>query len=160
MEEITFSKLFQRQQGCSFPVLIELEHPKKTPSWYFTSNDKDVLFNNQTYTAVPMSYKFPSSRDGVPHGGTLEIDLNQQRQNPNNEYEELLKWFDEIDHQAVIYVVGLINEQGEITPISQIAQCHGSVTWDGEKISWTLGADDRMNMQINPYIFDTEALTG
>jgi hypothetical protein len=154
MRPVNFSALFQRQQGCSFPVLIELKHPEKE-TWRFTSNDKDVQWNGVLYAAVPMSYKFPTSRDGVPQGGTLEIDIDQQKDNT-----ELLKWFDTIDHMAAIDIVGLINEQGNISPVSQITQSHGTVTWDGEKISWALGADDKMNMRVNPWTFDMEALYG
>jgi len=155
MHPIDFSRLFQRDQGFSLPVLIQLKHPERKNTWYFTSNDQDIQFDNKIYKAVPMSYKFPTSRGGVPQGGTLEIDIDQQ-----HEGDELLKWFDEIDHMATIDVIGLINEQGEIVQISQITQSHGSITWDGEKISWTLGADDRLNMQINPWTADNDFLLG
>ena len=154
MDIIDFSRLFQNNSGISFPVLIELKCPEKI-TWYFTSNSFDIEWNGKNYIAVPMSYKFPSSQDGVPQGGTLEIDLDQQYED-----QELLKWFDELNDNASIDVVGLINEQGEISPLSQITQTHGTITWDGTKITWTLGADDRMNMQVNPWVFDTNALTG
>jgi len=154
MNIVDFSRIFQVGSGISFPVLIQLKHPEKI-TWYFTSNGEDVFWNNIWYTAVPMSYKFPNSKDGVPQGGTLEIDINIQ-----SEGYELLKWFDELDHLATIDVVGLINEQGDIVPISQITQSHGSVTWDGEKITWTLGPDDRLNMQINPWVADNDFLLG
>jgi hypothetical protein len=154
MNIIDFSRLFQVDQGISFPVLMQLKHPEKI-TWYFTSNNVDVQWNGVWYIAVPMSYKFPASKDGIPQGGMLEIDIEQQKYNI-----ELLKWFDTIDHLATVDVVGLINEQGDISPVSQITQSHGSVTWDGEKISWTLGIDDRMNMQVSPWVFDTEALCG
>jgi len=153
---VDFSRLFARGTGVSFPVLIQLKHPIKYPKiWYFTSNNVDVQWNGVWYTAVPMSYKFPTSQNGVPQGGTLEIDIDQQ-----HDGFELLKWFDELDHQAAIDVVGLINEQGDIVQISQITQSHGKVTWDGEKITWTLGADDRLNMQVNPWVADNDFLLG
>jgi len=154
MNLIDFSRFFSRAAGHSFPVLIQLKHPEKI-SWYFTSNVADILYSNTWYTAVPMSYKFSSSKDGVPQGGVLEIDIDQQKDNT-----ELLKWFDELDNRASIDIVALINEQGDITPISQITQTHGNVTWDGEKISWALGVDDRMNMQVNPWVMNQDALTG
>jgi len=155
MNEILFSKLFQRDQGFSLPVLTELKHPDKQ-TWYFTFNDHDLQWNNHLYTSVPMSYKFPTGKNGVPQGGVLEIDIDIQDEGGN----ELLKWFDELDHRASIDVVGLINEQGEIVPISQITQSHGNVSWDGEKITWSLGADDRLNMQVNPWVADNDFLMG
>ena len=158
MNIIEFSRLFHRHQGVSFPVLIELHHDEKG-SWYFTSNNIDVYYNNQWYIAVPMSYKFPGSRDGVPQGGSLEIDIDQQKP-IGSEYTELLKWFDEVDDEAYMEVVALINEEGEVDKLSQLTQRHGSVTWDGEKITWTLGADDRMEMQVNPWLFNVDSLTG
>jgi len=154
MNEFIFSKLFPVGTGVSFPVLLELKCPEKK-TWYFTSNDRDVNYGNQLYTAVPMNYKFPTSKNGVPQGGVLEIDISVQ-----DEGEELLKWFDELDHRASIDVVGLINEQGNIEPISQITQSHGNVSWDGEKITWSLGADDRLNMQVNPWVADNDFLMG
>jgi hypothetical protein len=155
MNYYEFSKLFDRHGGYSLPVLIDLKHPGLI-SWYFTSNDRDITFNNNVYKSVPMSYKFPTATNGVPQGGALEIDIDIQNENGY----ELLRWFDELDHRATIDVVGLINEQGDIVPISQITQSHGNVTWDGEKISWTLGADDRLNMQVNPWAADNDFLTG
>jgi hypothetical protein len=159
MNEVNFSLLFQKNSGYSLPVLIELKHPEKV-TWYFTSNYKDIEWQGELYTAVPMSYKFPASRDGVPQGGILEIDLNQQREINSGEYEELLKWFDEADCQAYIDVIAVINKEGEIIPVSQITQRHGSVSWDGVKISWNTASDDRLTMQVNPYLYNADALTG
>jgi len=162
INSILFSKLFSRAQGHSYPLLIELKHPEMT-TWRFTSNDIDVKWNNLLYTAVPIHYKFPTSKDGIPQGGTLEIDIDQQKliKSGNTEYYyELLKWFDELDDKASIDVVALINEQGDIQKINQVTQSHGSVSWDGEKISWQLGSDDRMGMQINSWNLDADALTG
>jgi len=153
MRYVDFSRLFDKSGGYSLPVLVILKGPS---DWYFTSNGSDVYFNGKLYIAVPMSYRFPTSKNGVPQGGVLEIDLDIH----DDEGVELLKWFDDSDHRATIDVVGLINEQGDIVPISQITQSHGNVTWDGEKITWTLGADDRLNMQVNPWVADNDFLTG
>jgi hypothetical protein len=154
MNYYDFSRLFQRQGGYSLPVLIALKRTGAI-TWHFTNDKHDITYNNQIYKAVTMDYKFPTSRDGVPQGGTLEIEIDI-----NKDGDELLRWFDELDHEATIEVVALINEHGEINKLSQLSQSHGNVTWDGEKISWQLGADDRMNMQINSWRFDFDALTG
>jgi len=155
MNEVIFSRLFAANSGVSFPVLLELKRPGKN-AWHFTSNAEDVRWGGVWYAAVPMSYRFPTSKNGVPQGGVLEIDISAQDEEGN----ELLKWFDGLDHRATIDVVGLINEQGDIVPISQITQSHGNVSWDGEKITWSLGADDRLNMQVNPWVADNDFLMG
>ena len=64
MNIIDFARLFQRHQGFSFPVLIQLTHlthPEKL-TWFFTSNDADIIYNSNKYLAVPMNYKFPTSQ--------------------------------------------------------------------------------------------------
>jgi hypothetical protein len=155
MNEINFSKLFQRDKGFSFPLLVKLKQAEKMP-WHFTSNSFDILWDGVLYKSVPMNYKFPSSRDGVPLGGALEISIDIQDEEGN----ELLKWFDEATDKAEIEIAGLINETGEITIISQLAQKHGTANWDGQKITWNLGEDARMNMQVNPWTFDSNALAG
>jgi hypothetical protein len=155
MDEINFSKLFQRDKGFSFPALVKLEREGEKP-WRFTSNSFDVAWGGALYKSVPMSYKFPSSRDGVPLGGALEIDIDVQDEEGN----ELLKWFDEATDKAEIEITGMINEQGGINGLSRITQKHGTVNWDGQKITWNLGEDARMNMQANPWNFDNNALTG
>ena len=154
MDIIYFSKLFQRRPGYSLPVLIELKHPEKI-TWYFTNNKVDIEWGGNIYKSVPMNYKFPSSNGGVPSGGTLEIDIDQQKEDGY----ELLRWFDEANDNTYLNVAALINEE-EIVSIGHQSQKHGTVNWDGEKITWNPGTDDRLYMQINPYLLDTDALTG
>ena len=155
MNPVIFSRLYERNCGFSLPVLIDLKCPG-LPDWHFTSNKEDISFNGRLYKSAPMSYRFPTAANGVPQGGVLEIDIDVQ----NGEGYELLKWFDELNHRATADVVGLINERGDIAPISRITQSHGNVKWDGEKISWALGADDRLNMQVNPWVADNNFLSG
>jgi hypothetical protein len=152
---IDFSKLFQRDKGFSLPVLIKLKHEGKL-SWHFTNNSIDILLDGTLYKSVPMSYKFPGSRDGIPLGGVLEIDPDHQDDAGN----ELLKWFDEATNKAEIEIFGIINEHGEIRKLGRLAQKNGTVSWDGQKITWNLGEDARMNMQVNPWAFDGNALAG
>ena len=155
MELINFSTLFNRDGSYNLPVLIELKHPNKA-SWYFTNNDQDIKYGSNLYKSTLMSFIFPGSRDGVPVGGEFEIDVDVQ----TDSGDELLKWFDEATHETSIDITGLINDAGEIRQIARLSQRHGNVTWNGEKITWSLGEDERMNMQSNPWIFDFESLTG
>jgi hypothetical protein len=156
MNLIDFSILFKKDGGYSLPVLIELNNPDKAISWYFTNNKQDITWNNKLYKSAVMSYKFPSSTNGIPSGGSLEIDIDIQK----DDGYELLAWFDEADDKTNILVVGLINEQGDIRPLSQLAQRFGTVTWNGKTITWNLGQDDKLQMQINPWVADNDFLTG
>jgi len=156
MDVIDFSILF-RSGGYSLPVLVELRSPGK-PSWYFTNDANDIQWDNKLFRSVPMDYRHPRSRDGVPLGGALEIDIDQQQDVEGLGYE-LLKWFDEADDQAEIEVIAAINN-GEIKKIGQITQKYGTVNWDGEKITWNMGEEVRLQMQINPINFDADALAG
>ena len=151
MEHIEFSQLFSRHGSYSLPVLVELKHPVNPGIWCFTNNLDDIVWDDKLYKAVPMSYRFPGSRDGVPTGGTLEIDIEQHQTLGSGEGYELLRWFDLADDNAAIEIVAIINDDGNITKVGQFHQKHGTVNWDGEKITWALGGDDRMEMQINPW---------
>jgi len=152
MNKLNFSTLFSGG-GYSLPVLVELKNPKSANNWYFTNNDTDINWDGNRYISVPMSYKPPSSQDGVPSNGTLEILVDIQDNN-----EELLKWFDTADDKVSANVVAIINKNGVIESIGQLHYQHGTVTWDGRKIVWNIGWDDRLNMQINPWSFTAKAL--
>jgi len=158
MEIIDFSTLFQKKGGYALPVLIQLKKPDSDP-WHFTSDNQDIEYGGNLYRAGGMSYKFPSSVNGIPQGGSLEIDLDQQREHSGGFVEELLRWFDEADDKAELEVIGII-KGNEVREISQLTQKHGTVSWDGEKIVWNFSQDDRMNMQINAWVFDNDSLTG
>jgi hypothetical protein len=153
VEIIDFSTLFQKRGGYCLPVLVELR--KGESKWRFTGNDKDVTFEGKLYRAVPMHYSQPTSNDGILSGGSLEIDFDI-----NDGVNEFMRWFDEADDKAEIEITAVINEQGEIRKISRITRRHGTISFNGQKIVWNFGEESRMNMQINCYIFDTDALTG
>jgi hypothetical protein len=134
-----------------------MRNPGNDIVWRFTDNKKDITWKNKTYISVTMDYKPPSTRDGLPSGGSLEIDPDLHRE-PDG--YELLRWFDEADDKAEMEVIAVIDEQGEITETANIRHGFGTVNWDGQKITWNLGEEDRFQMQVNPWVFDESALTG
>ena len=155
-----FHSLFQLQGGYSLPVLIELRSPSSL-SWYFTNNNKDLLWESNFYTATAMQYTPPGSRDGIYYGGSLEITANENSSTQighDSDDQELLKWFDTANDKVELIVQAFINEQGEITKLGQLVHRYGTVAWDGTKVTWQLGEDDRLQMLINPYLFDSDAL--
>jgi hypothetical protein len=168
MNNEIFSKLFQKKQGPTLHVLIELSHPptEDTPEyarWRFINNNEDITWKGETYKAVPMSYKPPSSNDGIPSGGSLEIDIDQQQAlgSEGAKYNyELLKFFDEADDKTELSVNAVMNKEGDVTELGWLKHRFGTVNWDGQKIAWNPGTDNRLQMQANPWQFDLDALMG
>jgi general stress protein 26 len=153
MNNLNFSRL--SGGGYSLPVLVELVHPELN-SWFFTNEKDDIAWEGNPYRSVSLGYKPPGSKDGVPQGGTLELDIDIQ----DSEDNELLQWFDRADDRAEIKVIALINEAGEYRAIGEFIHQHGKATWDGKKITWTASGDDRFEMQPNPWTFDNDGLSG
>jgi len=152
MNNLNFFTLFS-SGGYSLPALVELKKPEST-SLYFTNNDNNVRWGDNLYLSVPMSYKPPSSQNGVPSSGTIEIIVDIQDKTNN----ELLQWFDTADDKVSANVVAIINRNGVIDSIGQLNHQHGTVSWDGRKITWNIGWDDRLDMQINPWEFTAKSL--
>lgn len=156
---LEFSRLFQRFGGYSMPVLVELKQPGQM-SYYFTNNDANITYGGHTYIATTMSYKPPGTKDGLHAGGSLEITIHETIIDAQRVEQELLKWFDLADYRASLEVIAIVNEGGLISEIGNFKHQFGTVSWDGEKITWNLGENDRLQMQINPWVFDNEALLG
>ena len=159
METVDFSMLFSNYQGHNLYVLLELSHPDRM-EFYFTNNASDLIWNGKTYKSAPMAYSPPSSRDGVPLGGSLEIDIDRQQLTSGGEYYELLKWFDLADEEAEMKIAALIDKDGGIIEAGNWRHRHGAVNWDGKKIIWNTGEEPKLNMQANSALLEEDCLTG
>jgi hypothetical protein len=149
-----FNKLFAMQGGYSLPVLVQLRHANNPiqQDWYLTNAAAVIPFEGKDYEPVAMEYAPPQSRDGIPQGGSLTIAVED-----NN----LINWLDTIDSNVEITVNAVILEMGEDPiPMGRLKHKYGTVQWDGEKITWQLAQDDRLQMQINPWKFDSVTLLG
>jgi hypothetical protein len=162
MELFDFYRLFQAQGGYSLPVLVEVRHPGSDYIWRFTNNMTDVTFKGNTYEATTITYNPPTSKEGIQSGGSLEIAIQDNyEQYPNDSF---LKFIETSDEQINITVRAVIFDDQEPLPenrireISSLEHKYGSVSWDGEKIVWNLGEDDRLQMVINPWVLDSTAL--
>jgi hypothetical protein len=149
-----FATLFSMQGGYSLPVLVRLHH-KGNPiqeDWRLTNAATPVDFEGERYESVPMEYTPPATQDGIRRGGQLQIAV---------EDNDLINWLDAADDSVEITVTAVILEIGQDPlPMGEIRHACGSVSWDGEKITWRLAQDDRLHMQINPWKFDGVMLTG
>jgi hypothetical protein len=149
-----FNALFSMRGGYSLPVLVRLHHagsPIRT-DWHLTNSGVDVTFEGNRYESVPMEYTPPATQDGTRRGGQLQIAV---------EDNDLINWLDAADDTVEITVTAVILELGsDPIPMGDLRHAYGSVTWDGEKITWQLAQDDRLHMQINPWKFDSAMLLG
>ena len=158
MEFIDFSMLFSRTEGnYNLPFLVEIYKPKGD-TWYFTNDNRDITYNSKLYKAVPMSYKQPTMQDGIPSNGTLEIIIDEQKPDAQGIEQELLRFFDEADDTIGARVTAIISNDGSIRETGIIEHRNGTLSWDGRKITWNIGWDDRLNMQINPWQFTSNSL--
>jgi hypothetical protein len=158
MDIYDFYRLFQLQGGYTLPVLIEIKS-LDLGSLYVTNNHTDVVFENTLYKAVAMAYTPPSTHDGIQSGGSLEIDTG------SDEYSNLINFLDDTgEHIELIVRAVIFDEQDtsekRIKKIAQLTHKYGSVSWDGERVVWNLGEDDRLQMVINPWALDSISLTG
>jgi hypothetical protein len=152
-----FYRLFQLHGGYALPALVEIKFPGFV-SLYFTNNSADVTFENTTYKAVAMAYNPPSTQDGAQSGGSLEIDIESGY--PDLQGGSILNFLDNADERIELIVKAVIIEGQEIKKIAQLTHKYGSAQWDGERVVWSLGGDDRLQMVINPWALDSVSLTG
>jgi hypothetical protein len=157
MDIYDFYRLFQLRGGYTLPMLIEVKFPG-FESLYFTNNHTDVIFENTVYKATPMSYTPPSTQDGIQSGGSLEIDIESSYQ--EDEGGSILNFLDNADERIELVIKAVILEGQHIKKIAQLTHKYGSASWDGERIVWNLGGDDRLQMVINPWALDSVSLTG
>jgi hypothetical protein len=157
VELFSFYRLFQRHGAYSFPVLVEIRHPGSTTIWRFTNNMTDIVYGGYTYEATTIAYSPPSSTDGMPMGGSLEIAIDNNL---------LLYWLDTSDEQVTIIVRAIVFDDHQEDPAKKIREIgtlghqYGTVTWNGERIVWSLGEDDRLQMVINPWTMNATELIG
>ncbi|MDR0402949.1 MAG: hypothetical protein LBH35_05095 [Treponema sp.] len=155
MDLYDFYRLFQLHGGYTLPVLIEIRFPG-FESLYFTNNQTDVTFENAVYKAASMTYTPPSTQDGIRTGGSLEIESD-----PDD--SALLNFLDNSDERIELIVKAVIfdeqeTEERKIKKIAQLRHRYGTVSWDGERVVWNLGEDDRLQMVINPWSLDSVSL--
>jgi hypothetical protein len=157
MELFDFYRLFQLSGGYSLPVLVEIKFPGFV-SLYFTNNQSDVVFDNTSYRATTMTYTPPSTQNGTQSGGSLEIDIESGY--PEGQGGSILNFLDNADERIELIIKAVIFEGQQIKTIAQLTHKYGSASWDGERVVWNLGEDDRLQMVINPWALDSVSLTG
>ena len=131
----------------SLPYLIKLHHPD-VGTLYFVNNNEDVVYDGVTYHASGFKYTRPKTIGGVLKNGSLEITAID-----NN----VIDLIEESDELFTVTAVGVIESNGDITPIKSFKHQYGSVTTDETmKIKIIFTNDDRLGMAFPPYVFDSD----
>lgn len=130
----------------SLPFLLKFSHDS-AGKILLVNNNEDVTYNDETYSAADFEYTPPSNTGS---GGSLSI-YSQPNEN------ELFEFIENADYKYRLDVVGVLENDGSVTPLKQYTHFFGSVSVDAKgKITFQLSGDDRLDMSFPPYTFDTD----
>ena len=131
----------------ALPYLIKMYHPDYG-ALYFVNNNQDVIYNGNTYHASGFKYTRPKTIGGVLKNGSLEITAI------GNNVVDIIENSDEL---FTVTAVGVIEQNGDVTPIKSFKHQYGTVTTDeAMKVVITFTNDDRLGMAFPPYVFDSD----
>lgn len=131
----------------SLPYLIKLSHPD-FGELYFVNDNQSVTYDGHVYAASAFKYSKPQTVGGVLKNGQLEITVIDN---------QVIDIIDNSDELFEVTAVGIIDENGDITPIKMFKHQYGSATVDETmKLTITFTNDDRLGMSFPPYVFDSD----
>ena len=137
----------QRGGAYSLPYLITLHHPT-VGTLYFVNNNEDITYSGNTYHASAFKYTKPQTVGGVLKNGSLEITAI------DNQVIELI---DQSDELFEVTAVGIIDNNGDITPLKMFKHQYGTANIDESmKLVISFTNDDRLGMSFPPYVFDSD----
>lgn len=140
----SFEKLIRREQGFSLPHLIYLYDDEKTMELRFVNKtDSRVVHGGYIYQPCEFNYKANISAYGFDGGGKLEITTK------GNQVIDLVENFESIH----LEVIGVMNEQGEITELEKHKHHFGNVTVNRRTVTFTFEKDDRLEMTFPTLIW-------
>lgn len=67
-------EMFAENTGLVFLHLLTITHESWTETYRFVNDNQDLVYNGNTYTALPFEATLPSDEDDVPPNVTLKID--------------------------------------------------------------------------------------
>ena len=131
----------------SLPYLIQMTHPD-FGTLYFVNDNQNVTYDGHTYVASAFKYTKPQTVGGVLKNGSLEITAIDN---------SAIDIIDTSDDLFEVTAIGLINENGDITPLKMFKHQYGTATTDETmKITIVFTNDDRLGMSFPPYVFDAD----
>ena len=135
----------------ALPYLITVSQPD-AGTLRFVNNNEDVVFDGYTYKASAFKYSRPYVVGGVLQNGVLEITAIDS---------DILALIDNSTEQPEISAVGVLDENGTVTPFKSFRHQYGTVTTDESmRITISFTNDDRLDMKFPPYTFDSENNAG
>ena len=135
----------------ALPYLITVSQPG-AGTLRFVNNNEDVVFDGYTYKASAFKYSRPYVVGGVLQNGVLEITAIDS---------DILALIDNSTEQLEISAVGVLDENGTVTPFKSFRHQYGTVTTDESmRITISFTNDDRLDMKFPPYTFDSDNNAG
>lgn len=138
------AKLFGYSGSYSLPYLIHLYNKKHDIDMYFVNDTEDHVFEGVTYSAESFHYQPSPSEYGLTGGGTLEISV------VGNQVIDLAHTDINLD------VIGVIQEDGEITKLKQFSHRNGRVTMNRNKAKFVFSRDERLDMSFPALVWNAQ----
>lgn len=128
----------------SLPYLIKF-HCDGVGTLCFINNNESLDYMGDHYATSTFKYTRPDVDGG---GGKLSI---------TGIDNQIVEFLELADDSWTLEVVGVLAQDNTVEPIGVWKHSHGSVSYgQNMKLEFTLGADDRLDMQFCTYVFDTE----
>lgn len=142
----TIAKLFSLNGSYSLPYLINLHDKNRHIDMYFVNDTESHSYDNVTYEAEAFNYQPNASEYGFTGGGTLEISV------VGNQVIDLVERYSDI----TLEVMGVLQDNGTITPINHFRHHNGKVSLDRNKATFTFSRDERLDMTFPALIFNSQ----
>lgn len=131
----------------SLPFLVQFKEAGME-TIYLVNNNENVTYLGNTYIASAFKYTPPKLKGGVIQGGSLECSTKENA---------LASFIDATTHTMSVNVVGIITEDGNVSPMALYKHQYGNVTIDnGFKLNFSFTNDDRFSLVFPPVVFDNE----
>ena len=115
---------------------------------FYVNNNEDVIYNAQTYKATAFDFTPNKCVQGFDGGGKLEITARDS----GGKINDILQTVN-TSQNVSLEVIGVFNQNGEVTETKSFAMNYGSISISRDKISFTFEKDDRLQMTFPALIF-------
>lgn len=137
--------------GGSFntPFLIKfIQNTQQGPiTQCYINDNKDLVYNGDTYHASTFNYELPKNKNGVLQAGSIDIVA----------LKEVVDLAEFIDTTFRVEVIGILRRDGQVTPHKFFQHRYGTLTIENDyRVKFTFTNDNRMSVTFPPYVFDSD----